>query len=672
MAQEGQPTGNGKDAAMETSEEFPQKPLSALRLTACHVALIVAVTSVVYFTNLGGAKLWDRDEPRNAGCAREMIERNDWVTPYFNGELRTHKPVLTYWLMMVAYGLFGVSEFSARFWSAALGIGTSLATYVIARRLFSPAVGMWAGLVMGTSLMFCLASRAATPDAPLIFCSTMAMMCYVVGTFRAKGQGEENSPPQTRLPGCYFPGWTLAALMYGWMGLGVLAKGPIGLVLPTAVIGMFLLLMRLPRIEKSEATSVQPPQWTAWHTLAVALLAIEMFIIDRIHGGMTAFAVFAIAVVSYALLYPGSLSRRLIRPFAPGHFLATCWTMRPLTALAVSLGIALPWYIWVGLRTDGAWLEGFFFTHNLARATQAMEGHAGTYLFYPVSTLAGLFPWSILMVPAIVALIQQVRQRQTWMMGYLFATCWIGVYIGLFSLARTKLPSYVTPAYPALAIIVSAYIVSWSRSTLKQSVWTPRLAFGSLAIVGVGLTIALPIAASKFLPGEMWLGVLGVIPIVAALCGFVFSAGRRPTYAAMSLGACAVAMLLLAFGVVGPRVSQHQPIDKLLAPVCQSSDQPLLAAHRTHEPSWVFYAGQAIPIIGHRDEQEVSEFLRQPDAFLITTERAFDHLKRQLPEDVEIVARERFFLRDHDLVVIGRTADGVQLARRKSDGSELR
>ena len=106
---------------------------------------------------------------------------------------------------------------------------------------------------MGTSLLFCVASRAATPDAVLIFCSTMAIMCYVVGTFRRKDHAEHNTPPQTHLPGRLFPNWPMAALMYAWMGLGVLAKGPVGLILPTAVIGMFLLLMRLPRDESERS-----------------------------------------------------------------------------------------------------------------------------------------------------------------------------------------------------------------------------------------------------------------------------------------------------------------------------------------------------------------------------------------------------------------------------------
>ena len=55
--------------------------------------LIVVVAASVIFFHLGAARLWDRDEPRNAGCAVEMLERGDWVVPVFNAELRTQAGV---------------------------------------------------------------------------------------------------------------------------------------------------------------------------------------------------------------------------------------------------------------------------------------------------------------------------------------------------------------------------------------------------------------------------------------------------------------------------------------------------------------------------------------------------------------------------------------------------
>ena len=115
-----------------------------------HQLLLIVVSATVFLTNLGGPPLMDRDEPRNAGCAAEMAARGDWVVPWFNDELREHKPVLLYWLMMSAYAVFGVNEFAARFWSAALAVGTVLMTYHIGRRLFNPAAACWSQGCSGT------------------------------------------------------------------------------------------------------------------------------------------------------------------------------------------------------------------------------------------------------------------------------------------------------------------------------------------------------------------------------------------------------------------------------------------------------------------------------------------------------------------------------------------
>ena len=217
------------------------------RTTTLHLILLTLVAGVIFFFKLGDAPLWDRDEPRNAGCAAEMIAANDWVVPIFNAELRTHKPVLLYWLMMSSYAFFGVNEFGARFFSALLGIGCVLLTYGMGRRLFSASVGFWSGLILCSTIMFGVAARAATPDSLLIFCGTLAISLFVLFAFDPRRESYEQTgrfPKQV---------WQ-AALIYAAMGLGVLAKGPVGLVVPTAVIGMYLLIIRLePRSIKGNA-----------------------------------------------------------------------------------------------------------------------------------------------------------------------------------------------------------------------------------------------------------------------------------------------------------------------------------------------------------------------------------------------------------------------------------
>ena len=282
---------------------------------ALHLLILTCVAAATLFVNLGAPRLWDRDEPRNAACAREMLERADWVVPTFNGELRVAKPILKYWLMIHAYKMFGVNEFAARFWSAVFALATVWATYFLGRRLFDGLAGLWAGLILATSLLFLASGHIAKADAPLTFYSTLPVLLFVYGTFRRSGEASDG--PTLVVP---FPrSWPIVALLYASVGVAALAKGLPGLLLPPAAIGLFLLIARLPI--RCGSTS-----WPA-----------------RILG--------------------------FLRPFAPGHFLRTFWLMRPITAVVVTLAVAAPWYTLVGLRTHGAFLRGFFLDNNIGRAS---------------------------------------------------------------------------------------------------------------------------------------------------------------------------------------------------------------------------------------------------------------------------------------------------------------
>ena len=90
--------------------------------------------------------------------------------------------MLLYWCIMTSYLSLGVNEFAARLPSALFAIGSVICTYSLGRRLFGPQAGVWAAIALGTSLMFVVAGRAATPDSLLIFCTTLALTIYVCGT----------------------------------------------------------------------------------------------------------------------------------------------------------------------------------------------------------------------------------------------------------------------------------------------------------------------------------------------------------------------------------------------------------------------------------------------------------------------------------------------------------
>ena len=571
------------------------------------------------FTNLGGPRLWDRDEPRNAGCAREMLDRGDWIVPTFNGELRSHKPVLLYWCIMLAYQALGVSELAARLPSAICAFVTMLCTYAIGRRLFGGAAATWAAVALCSSMLFAMAGRVATPDSVLIACTTLAITIYVLGTFREADAAD--SDPQSALTRQrhWFPQGTLTVVaMYAVMGLAVLAKGPAGFLLPCAVIGQFLLIMRLPTPDGGPKT-----------------------IAER--------------------------ARTFVRLFGPRHFLATLWSMRPLALLAAVTAVALPWYWAVGSATEGRFLSEFLLVHHLHRATQAMEGHAGNILFYPAAILIGFFPWSVFAAPLGLDLREQFRLDARRRPAKVFALCWIAVYVVLFSLARTKLPSYITPCFPALALLAGDYISRWGPRAYSGR-WL-NIAFTCYVLVGLVFCIATPIAAHRYLPGAGWLGLIGLAPLIGGgVCLWLTNCGdlRRCGFA---FAGSAVVFTTLIFSVATQQVDGHRESLHLLAAIRSHATEPRIASYYALEPSWVFYSGQSItefprqrtsagePESQSAAEQLVEFLLTEPSGFVITRREHARELQPILPDDVVVLAAADQFLSSRELVVLGRPQD---------------
>src|SRR5437667_7600405 len=111
---------------------------SLLRCFQC--ALLFAGCVLFHIVGTWSLPLIDRDEPRFAEASREMIERADYIVPYFNNQLRLDKPPLTYWAQVASYRIFGESDFAARFPSV-------LAAALIALSIFA-----WGGRLGGVKL----------------------------------------------------------------------------------------------------------------------------------------------------------------------------------------------------------------------------------------------------------------------------------------------------------------------------------------------------------------------------------------------------------------------------------------------------------------------------------------------------------------------------------------
>jgi len=168
-----------------------------------------------------GLPLIDRDEPRFAEASREMIERRDYVVPYFNNQLRLDKPPFAYWGQVASYKIFGENDFTARFPSAIAAALVALSIFAWGTRIGANRVGWWAAIIFTFSLQTFLHAKAAVADMWLVLFVTLAHWSgYELLRDRLSPANQtSNIKHQTS-----YWWW----MFYVSLAFGFLAKGPIG------------------------------------------------------------------------------------------------------------------------------------------------------------------------------------------------------------------------------------------------------------------------------------------------------------------------------------------------------------------------------------------------------------------------------------------------------------
>lgn len=584
---------------------FPRPTAASLR----DHAWILLVGIAVLLPGLGDVGLWDVDESLWAGTAAEMGRRGDWTVPHFNGEVSIQKPPFMYWTMLVGWRLFGDTEFAARIGSATFGLATALVTYRLGRRLFDRRVGLFAGVALATALMFDIVSRGATPDSELVFFCTLALHCFV----RSVAPAGWPPGPITALP----VGGAVA--MYAAMGLAVLTKGPVGVVLPTAAIGLFVLL----------------------------------------HGGL--------ARADGRRDWPGAAAHVVRRA------LAAAWALRPVTAAATVCLVAGPWYWLVQHRTSGAFGAGFIGVHNVQRFFEPFEHHAGSILYYLPALLLGFFPWSMFAIPTALETARQFRGGAARSAAALLLCTWTATWIGFFTLAQTKLPNYILPVFPATAVLTAAFLVRWllapdARSRAWMTAATALLACcgaaGAAACTIVptlgraGTTLlesyGLAAVANPLVATAAWIGVAMLVGGAACL-GLVLADRRRAALVAFSTTAVAVtwSLFLVAAVAAGREQTSPQLVEVIRAHA--AGDAWRLAQHGYSSPGLVFYSGRSVERCP--DREALARFLdRHPDGFAVVAVRPGVAWEAIVPDGAAVIHEQPSFPKAGRVAVIRRAA----------------
>ena len=194
------------------------------------------LSGIAFFWHLGDIGLVDKTEPMFVEASRQMVVTGDWITPYWNGETRFDKPPLTYWLSGIAFQIFGINEGAARLPAALLATAlVALGFYTLRRFGCLPSTSeasdkqLWLSAWIGAGILafnpaWIAWGRTGVSDMPLASTMSLSLLCFFCG------YAQPEKPKAQRY-------WYLAFSVFA--ALAVLAKGPIGIILPGMIIVAF-------------------------------------------------------------------------------------------------------------------------------------------------------------------------------------------------------------------------------------------------------------------------------------------------------------------------------------------------------------------------------------------------------------------------------------------------
>lgn len=224
---------------MATRNEHPA-------IAACVGAAVAALATL---PGLGSGTLWDNSETAYGEVAREILMTHDWAVMHFNAVPYFVQPPLYFWMAALFSAVLGLTSFALRLPAAVATIGLAALTGYAAARQAGVRVGIFAGVVLSTSLIVAIIGRLAIMDALLDLTVAMAIFWW----FRALQTGRDRD------------------FTYGWIALafGFLAKGPVAPVVALLVVVPFAWW-------NARCEQTRLPSWRAWVLGALAFCIVAL------------------------------------------------------------------------------------------------------------------------------------------------------------------------------------------------------------------------------------------------------------------------------------------------------------------------------------------------------------------------------------------------------------
>jgi len=201
--------------------------------------LLIAFSIFVFFFNLGGRTLENKDGFPYAEAAWEILETGDWIILHEFGKIYVHKPPLHFWYIALSYKLFGVRPFAARVPSALFAVAGVVLTFHFARRILrSGKYGFGAAMALLSSYNYLWWGRRTRLDLEFAFFFSLALVFFYLGTETGK---------RTKKAFLYAGFWIA-------VGFALMEKGAIAFAVSAVVVPYAILLYR-----RGEGSSLSLP-----------------------------------------------------------------------------------------------------------------------------------------------------------------------------------------------------------------------------------------------------------------------------------------------------------------------------------------------------------------------------------------------------------------------------
>ena len=291
--------------------------------------------------------------------------------------------------------------------------------------------------------------------------------------------------------------------------------------------------------------------------------------------------------------------------------------LRPAVGLLVVALWVGPWSLAVALSSDYDFFVQAMSEDLLPKLVSGQEGHGAPPGSYLAAMFLSFWPGSLFALPAV-----WVAWRRRKHPSVRFCLAWLIPFWVLLEAVPTKLPHYVLPTYPALALLTAMAIIEATEAKTALDSAFARLSYGVWAMLGVVSVAAYLFVPLVFANGLAW-WVLPPAIVVGAGAGFAFLLAWSRRFLGAMMTALATALLLYPWlaEIYAPRLDGLWASRSLAAAVDRvaETETVAVAASGYHEPSLVFLLGTQTVLTG---PEGAAEFLsRTPHGVAIVTDR---------------------------------------------------